>query len=623
MSNILIKNEVFKNGIVNKYEAKAIPRGAASASVNFLTLLDKVELVRGRQLLGTEIAGVGQITGLHTAQTADGTEILYKSYGTNVEYYDESTSDWVVVKNDITEDEEVAFSNYHTTAGAQMWFSTKEEGPYKVMTANPADEYDQYDSTKNFRGKLVIKDNRMFLWDRTEDKTGLYLSYIDSLTTTAVSNEALAGVGQTYTGTLAFKAAGAKRTCYGMFVTDGGGIAETFSDNFNGTLTSTAGGTGTINYSTGAYTLTFVGTPTGTVQADYNWEDATNGGIADFTFSSPRTAGEGAIFRQDVGGDRIMNVNTYGTDIYSFKDKRVYRLTLTGDDTNATNQVYRERAGSPFWKSQVETDEGIYFIDDSTEYEAKLRILRVGQNNDTVIPISATESFDIGNYDFSECSMVTWGDYVAFTGKDTGETYNNKLFLFHRVYRSVDIVDWFLQDLVVYNGALIGGESISDNVYTLFSGYDDDNIGYEAEWESSLDNLDINALKKTKRLRINGAIGPDQKIFVYVAYDNDSYGLLIDDDHTDGAISGDGSYVDTSASVAVGAPTLGRAEAGGGGDGISAYNYKTEFKLNSPKFERVKVKFRIASTNTGYASVSMYEYFSILKKRNKIVSKYR
>ena len=124
-------------------------------------------------------------------------------------------------------------------------------------------------------------------------------------------------------------------------------------------------------------------------------------------------------------------------------------------------------------------------------------------------------------------------------------------------------------------------------------------------------------------MRINGAIGPDQKIFVYVAYDNDSYGLLIDDDHTDGAISGDGSYVDTSASVAVGAPTLGRAEAGGGGDGISAYNYKTEFKLNSPKFERVKVKFRIASTNTGYASVSMYEYFSILKKRNKIVSKYR
>jgi len=622
MSNRLVKNEVFKNGIVNKYEAKAIPRGAASDGFNFLTLLDKIELVRGRKILGTENTGLGSITGLHTAQKADGTEVLYSSYGTNVKYYDTVTEDWISVKNDITDDEEVAFDNYHSTAGAQMWFCTKEEGPYKVMTANPADEYDQYDAAKNFRGKIVTKDNRMFLWDRNEDATGLYLSFIDELNTTAVSAEAIGGSGsQTYTGTLAFKAGGSKRTCYGIIITESGG--EVFTDDFSGVLTGSAGGTGTINYSTGAYSVTFNAVTSGAVTAGYNWEDATNGGIADFTFSAPRTAGEGAIFRQDVGGDRIMNVKTYGSDIYSFKDKRVYRLTLTADDTDATNQVYREKAGSPFWGAQTETEEGVYFIDDSTEFEAKLRIMKVGANNDTVIPVSATEGFDIGNYDFSECSMVSWGDYVAFTGKDTGETYNNKLFLFHRIYRSIDIVNWSLTKLAVYNGALIGGESISDNVYTLFSGYDDDDFGYGAEWESSLDNLDMEGLKKAKRLRLNGAIGPDQKIYVYIAYDNDNYGLLIDDDHPEGAIDGQGSYIDTSASVAVGAVTLGRAEAGGGGDGISAYNYKTEFKLNSGKFERVKLKFVVTSENSGYASVSLYEYFDLRLKKNKLPTKYR
>jgi len=218
---------------------------------------------------------------------------------------------------------------------------------------------------------------------------------------------------------------------------------------------------------------------------------------------------------------------------------------------------------------------------------------------------------------------VTWGDYVAFTGRTTDVDYNNKLFLFHRIYRSVDVINWSLTKLAVYNGALIGGESISNNVYTLFSGYDDDNFGYEAEWESSLDNLDIEGLKKTKRLRVNGAIGITQKIYVYVAYDNDSYGLLIDADHPEGAIDGQGSYIDTSASVAIGAVTLGRAEAGGGGDGISAYNYKTEFKLNSGKFERIKLKFVTTSENTGYASVSLYEYFDIRKKSNKLNKKYR
>jgi hypothetical protein len=623
MSNRLVKNEVFKNGIVNRYEAKAIPRGAASAGYNFMTLLDKIELTRGRQLLGTSIAGVGQSTGLHVAQKADGTEILYKSYGTNVSYYDTGTEDWIIAKNDLTENETVAFANYHTNAGAQMWFCTQKEGPYKVMTANPADEYDQYNSAKNFRGKITVKDNRMFLWDRVADKTGLYLSYIDSLTATTVSAEALGGSGKTRTGTLAFKAGGAKRTCFGITVEDSGGISETFTDDFSGALSSTAGGTGTINYSTGAFSVTFAGTPTGTVQADYSWEDATAGGIADFTYSSPRTAGQGAIFRQDVGGDQIMNVKTYGTDIYSFKDKRVYRLTLTSDDTDATNQVYRETAGSPNWQAQTETEEGIYFIDDSTQYEAKLRIMKTGANNDTVVPVAATDAFKIGDYDFTGCDMVTWGDYVAFTGKSSSASFNDKLFLFHRIYRSIDVFDWSLQYLAVYNGALVGGESISDNVYTLFSGFDDDNFGYEAEWESSLDNLDIDSLKKTKRLRVNGAIGPSQKIYVYVAYDNDSYALLVDTDHPNGAIEGDASYVDTSTSVAYGAVTLGRDETGGGSPGTSAYNYKTEFKLNSGKFERVKIKFKCTTANTGYASVSMYEYWDIRRKKNRLVSKYK
>ncbi len=34
-------------------------------------------------------------------------------------------------------------------------------------------------------------------------------------------------------------------------------LVETFTDNSNGTLTGTAGGSGTINYTTGAWTLTF------------------------------------------------------------------------------------------------------------------------------------------------------------------------------------------------------------------------------------------------------------------------------------------------------------------------------------------------------------------------------
>ena len=71
-----------------------------------------------------------------------------------------------------------------------------------------------YDSTKNFKGKSIITTGRMLMWDLPNDKTGLYGSRIDpqnSTVYTTVSGEVIA---DTATGTLAFKAGDAKRTCF-------------------------------------------------------------------------------------------------------------------------------------------------------------------------------------------------------------------------------------------------------------------------------------------------------------------------------------------------------------------------------------------------------------------------
>jgi len=49
MSSRSIKVTNFKYGIVDKYGADEIPRGAASASSNFLNKLNIIELSRGRK----------------------------------------------------------------------------------------------------------------------------------------------------------------------------------------------------------------------------------------------------------------------------------------------------------------------------------------------------------------------------------------------------------------------------------------------------------------------------------------------------------------------------------------------------------------------------------------------
>ena len=80
------------------------------------------------------------------------------------------------------------------------------------------------------------------------------------------------------------------------------------------------------------------------------------------------------------------------------------------------------------------------------------------------------------------------------------------------------------------------GNSITDNVWELFSGFDDADSEYDNYWESNLDNLDIDNLKKTKKLIIQGEIAKDQEFNIYLSYDNDDYVEV-------GTISGAGSYV--------------------------------------------------------------------------------
>src|SRR5439155_5024178 len=93
--------------------------------------------------------------------------------------------------------------------------------------------------------------------DGKRDDTSLYLSYLDKATFgqfTAVTGEAVGSAGSTtYSGTLA--AIAAKRTVFLVVIKEAGG--ETVSDNLDGTLTGDQGSTGTINYATGAYTVTF------------------------------------------------------------------------------------------------------------------------------------------------------------------------------------------------------------------------------------------------------------------------------------------------------------------------------------------------------------------------------
>lgn len=623
-----IKN--WTHGLVSNIEPSSIPVGSYSSGLNFLTLGDRMELRRGYKTIGTNVGAGSSVGGLGVANklNSSGTQVLFrKRKGTQkFEYYDEVTSDWLETGSNAapaaSNSDDFAFDYYMSQAGAQAFWSSTLSSIYKIMVANPGSITDLLSTI--YRGYIRIKQNRMFLWNRNSasgsgahDEQNPYLSYIDNRQYTTVTAEAITDLAS---GTLAFKAGGAKRTCFGVKLTLTSS-SEVFTDNRDGTLTGSISGTGTINYTTGAITTTVSGAGT----ADYQYEDSTNQGVADFSFSGTRTAGQGNVFLQGDGGP-LMGIETYGDTEYCAHKYKTYALVNGRDDTTATNLVFRDREGIPYWRAIKGTSHGIFYVNVIDGKNPRIKVFTLQRGSTAIDGVDISNKLDLSGFTFDMCEVFEWGDYITISCRTSDSASNNRYILYHKQWKSFDLVDYWGLVSAVYNGALVIGESITGNVVEAFSGVDDDGAVIDGfielnEWDLEYPGY----LKVCKKLQLEGNIGPDQRIGIYASVDDGSFVKI-------GQISGAGSYVDRSQRVNVGSFTLGRGEVGGGSvdSGIPAYHYFCQMSFPVGKFERVTIKLLRENDATdasfegiGYFSLSTLRFYDIRIRGQKLPKKYR
>lgn len=589
-------------------DPEKIPNGAAQDSLGWISRDGEIELSKGRLLVGAEETGSGYVQGEGFGYDVHGNTIHFRKINTKIQYYNTSTLLWVDIVTGLTDGAEYTFSPYQSLAGTFMYI-TGIDGIYKICTANPGYYTSLYEDGKNYKGKSMIVQSRMAMWDVKGSLTTLFLSYTDSAQDstvyTSVSSEAFSSGG----GTLAFKGAGAKRTCFGLVATITS-TGEQYVDNYDGTLTGDMGGTGTINYTTGVFTLS--GSGSGTV--DYSWENSNEKGLTDFTFSATRTALQGDVVRQDEGGDAIENVIYHDGTYYSFKTNSVYSLTIANDGLSFTNIVFRKNIGIPYWRAIVPTKKGIIFIDTSNLDKPQLTILQPNITGDNLEPVTLAEHFDFSDYIWDMCAMTTFGEYIVFSGKDKDSTVNNKLFLYNLRLNSIDILPYWAKTIVSSDGLLYIGDTTTDNVYQILSGFDDDNNTIENHWISSFDLFGTERLKKVKKLRLKGLITKNQSLEVYISYDQNEFELV-------GTILGDGTYVNLSNSFTIGSQGIGTAIIGGENDYIDGNLYFAELKISSPKF-RVRT-LKLIATGIGYVSVNLINDFDVRLFQERLPNKYR
>lgn len=618
MSDHIIQQ--LKSGVHNLDDNESVPKDAAIDALNWIHVDGKAELVRGSTTLGTEGTG-GKTNEVWFGYKTNGVRVPWRKAGTVIQYYNGST--WVNVVTGLGADDDYTFQNYSSLAGS-FTFATGPGGIFKFHNANPGSYIDLYDSTKNFKGYCLIDKARMLLWGVVKDPTGLYGSYIDAqngTVYTTVANENLAtgnGVQVTFSGTLAFKGSNPKANAFGVVIkcTDGGG--ETFTDNYDGTLTGSAGGTGTINYVTGAYSVTFVTVPTSSannIKADYQWENSNNKGITDFTKSATRLAGEGFILRQDEGGDAIQQV-VVGIDesYYSIKQYSVYRYTPDSTDTKPVNEVFRKDIGVPTRKSAAATGRGIVFINTANPDKPELTVLEKNPLGDNILATPLLPHFKFENYNYDDAVVFAWGRYILIACKQIDSLTNDRILLCDLSKNTVDISYYNAASLAKDQGVLYAGSPFTQTVYKLFDGFDDNGLAIQNYWKSKAEKYNSERLKKFRRLRVQGQISQAQVLEVYLSYDDADFSLV-------GTIRGDGSYVDLSNPGAVGSQMVGEETVGGEQESETIYPYFVEIKTKTPKFRKRTLKF--VATGIGYVSIGYLMDWDILSFEQRIPKRYR
>jgi hypothetical protein len=528
-----IKNLLF--GTIDVLEPISIPRGASSNSLNWKTLGDRIALRQGYKIFGNEVSGSGKITGSYTATKSDGTEIQYKTHGKKLMYYVPATDTWTEIGSDVLGTEangkEMSFAEYRPLAGDYLYINSP-YGPFlKIDLATPGTATDVYNGSKNYYGYIKIKQNRMFLWQKTTDKatidpSGVYLSKIDD--------------------------------------------------------------------------------------------------VEDFTYSATRVAGEGAIFRQDDGGI-ILNIESYGDSEYCLHKKKTWVLTLSADDTNATNLIYRENVGIPAMGASVATGDGIYLIDNNDENDPQVKLLTLNYSSDKILPYPVSKGrkwqnidvgIDLSDYYFDKTIGREVGDYVLFACRTKISAQNNRVIVYNKRQKTFDIYNYWCSTFNIYDGELMAGDPVSNNIQQLLTDWDDDGSNIENYWEGNKDNLDWFGEKRFKKLIIRGKISKDQSFKVYAALDEDDYIEL-------GTISGDSSAVVSADEVVIGRTAIGRNEIGGGGSGDTANEFVSEINVASllGRFNFITLKF--VAQELGECEISGWSYFDVRNKSHKIIEAYR
>ena len=187
----------------------------------------------------------------------------------------------------------------------------------------------------------------------------------------------------------------------------------------------------------------------------------------------------------------------------------------------------------------------------------------------------------------SAASMYNDGKYYLGVADD-GSTFNDVTFVYDTRYQGwtryagINAGCWF-----IYGNDLYVNASNEIATYKINTGYDDNDIAYQAYWSSKKIDYGIpNEMKRCRFIYVEGYIHQLCQVSASVFYDDNSNAFLTK------VIEGNASYVDTQDTITIGDSTWGSTAFGNGE--VTSYTlnkFRVRLSMAGGNFFNMQIKF--------------------------------
>lgn len=583
--------EGWKHGLMTspEFDGADMPASALVQADNVeFDVKNSIAPRRGTLILGNSSASTTPVQSLHASKALDGREVLIRTASTKIEWYNKDGDNWEVLDNGYTTGLEFSFVDgmISTDSAVYTYFSNG---------VNQLNRFRVGFGSILSNSSTAITLNPVTGFDSADD-----LGF--STTTNVTIN------GTEYSWT----------TINGWEMSGFTGL-PTFTVNEG--IIHAPGSVGVFNFPTGVIAPVAMVIKDQRLYAAYKnsvhcskIDDFTN-----FTFTTPRVAGEGEIVIFPEGGKQIDALAVRPDYVAVFKKDYIGSLAFKdfGDglsDLPVLNTVDMEpNIGASSQKAVDNKSNAVVY---SNRRLGISELTRVSQaTTDSVSEITLRIKPTIEDYDFSDSAIIYFDNKVLNATRDN-EDFNNAIVVYDTTYnRLTEFTGINASVFEVYNDKLYYGDSITQNVYQMFySEYTDNTLPYISESKTKWFNFDSPAnWKEIGQIFVSGWITANTDIDLTVYLDES--GKLTSATYT---IEGDGDYVSVDSGSSFASNPFGLtnfSNVEGSSDNLKHFaGFINTDDLFKYKFRNIQAGFKTSGTDQNFRIDKLIFYANVLPR---------